>query len=96
MKWLVTERTPIKRKTNKEKRNRKDITKTSLNFTKDVNINFIEKIPLKIHPNISYEKLQIWLQFTPCNYFCIQFSENRPEYADFDFHGVRSSTCENF
>ena len=49
-----------------------------------------------MHPNISYEKLQIWLQFTPCNYFCIQFSENRPEYSDFDFHGVRSPTCENF
>ena len=41
VKWLVTERTPKKRNTNKEKRNRKDITKTSLIFTKDVNINFI-------------------------------------------------------
>ena len=70
--------------------------KTSSYFTKDVNINFIEKIPVKIHLNISYEKLQIWLQFTPCNYFSVQFSENRPEYADFDFHGVRSPTCENF
>ena len=33
----------------------------------------------------------------PCNaYFCIQISENRPEYRDFGFHGVRSPTCENF
>ena len=59
--WLVTERTKTKEKqTKKEKR-----MKTSLNFTKDVNINFIEKFPLKIHPNISFEKLQILLQFTP-------------------------------
>ena len=61
--WLVTERTKTKEKqTNKEKEKR---MKTSLNFTKDVNINFMEKIPLKILQNRSYEKLQIWLHFTP-------------------------------
>ena len=92
--WLVTERNKNKeKKTKKEKEKR---TKTTVNCTKDVNINFIEKIPLKIHLNISYEKLQILLQLTSCNYFCIQISENRPEYKDFDFHGVRSPTCRNF
>ena len=59
--WLVTERTKTKEKQTKKEK----IMKTSLNFTKDVNINFIEKIPSKIDPNISYENLQFWLQFTP-------------------------------
>ena len=45
--WLVTERTKTK-----EKQTKKEKEKTSLNFTKDVNINFIEKIPLKIFQNI--------------------------------------------
>ena len=26
--------------------------------------------------------------------FCIQYSENRPKFGDFDFHWVRSPTSE--
>ena len=40
------------------------------------------------------KNLIIWLQITPCTrYFCIKFSENRPEYSEFGFHGMRPPTC---
>ena len=72
---LVTERTKNKQNQIKKEKEKEKRTKTSLNFTKDVNINFIEKFPLKIHPNISYEKLQIWLQFTLVITFVFKFQK---------------------
>ena len=61
--WYGLSLKEVKPKKNKQKKKKK--RKTSLYFTKDVNNNFILKIPLKIDPNICYEKLKFGFNSPP-------------------------------